>query len=167
MKLRRVNLKYLLDTILKDNNLNYSLKDDKLLISYLVTKLCHLHYIASNRVGSSSANINLANFNSTIQNSANSASGITISSSDKFDFWEKLKDDIYKIVVNSSDGSLYFKQISKGVWVDPLGNNWQYNPLEPIVDPKAGLITVTGSIRQIDRVKSYINSLSNQVKKEV
>jgi len=167
VKLKNATLYNFLDTVLKDNNLNYRLKGNKLEISYLTTKTFKVHYIASDRIGSSSANINIANAGKGKGKETSSASGMTISSNDKFNFWSKLKDELHKIMVTSGDGSLHFKKSNDGTWVGPNGEKWQYNPLEPIIDPEAGLVTVTGTPRQIQRVSKYISSLAKQIKTQV
>jgi len=166
IKLKNTSLNNFLNTVLKDNDLSYSLKGNKLTISYLTTRTFKIHYIASDRRGSSSANINIANAGKAKSKSTSSSSGMTISSDDNFNFWKKLKDEIHRILVTSGDGSMHFKK-GKGGWVDGSGNSWEYNPTEPIVDAEAGLITVTGTPRQIRRVARYISAMSKQVKTQV
>ena len=61
-----------------------------------------------------------------------------------FDFWNKIKGNIDTILKNTS---LYYK--------------------EPIIDKAAGLITVTGTKRQITQVDKYIKDLMNRLTKEV
>ena len=165
IRLKNASLRQFLDTILRDNDLTYKLKRNKLEISYLTTKTFKVHYIASSRSGSSNANINIANAGKASKGSS-SKSGMTITSDDKFDFWNKLKDEVHRILVTSGDGSIHFTK--KGdAWEDNSGHKWSYNPMEPIVDPEAGLITVTGTPKQIQRVSRYISSLANQVKTQV
>ncbi|NPA27670.1 MAG: pilus (MSHA type) biogenesis protein MshL [Epsilonproteobacteria bacterium] len=168
IKLRNATLESFLDTILKENNINYKLVGNKLLISYLITKTFKVHYIASKREGGSSANINIANAGKGKNSTASSSSGMTIVSNDKFDFWSKIKDELHKVLVASGDGSLHFSKQGDGTWIEEsTGKKWQYNPLEPIIDAEAGLITVTGTPRQIERVAKYLSSLANQVKTQV
>ncbi len=165
IRLKNASLDEFLRTVLSDNDLSYTLKNDKLKISYLTTRTFKVHYIASSRNGKSSANINIANAGRASKGSS-SKSGMSISSDDKFDFWGKLKKEVHQILVTSGDGSMHFTK--KGdVWVDQAGNEWAYNPTEPIVDPEAGLITVTGTPQQIKRVAKYISSLAKQVKTQV
>ena len=165
IRLKDASLREFLNTILTDNDLNYKLKRDKLEISYLTTKTFKVHYIASARSGSSNANINIANAGKASKGST-AKSGMSITSDDKFDFWNKLKDEVHRILVTSGDGSMHFTK--KGdAWVDASGHQWSYNPTEPIIDPEAGLITVTGTPKQIRRVSKYISSLASQVKTQV
>jgi len=167
IKLHKASLHTFLDTILKENNLSYKLRGNKLIISYLTTKTFKVHYIASDRSGSSSANINIANAGSAKSSNTSQASGMSIKSDDNFKFWSKLKDEIHRILVASGDGSLNFVKQGDGTWVGPNGDKWQFNPMEPIIDPEAGLVTVTGTPRQLQKVQNYLTSLSNQVKQQV
>ena len=166
VKLKKTSLRNFLNTVLKDNDLNYKLIGNKLVISYLTTKTFKVHYIASDRVGSSSANINIANAGRSKGKGTSATSGMSINSNDKFQFWTTMKDQIHRILVTSGDGSMHFKK-GKGGWVDDAGNTWEYNPTEPIVDPEAGLITVTGTPEQIRRVSKYISVMAKQVKTQV
>jgi general secretion pathway protein D len=168
IKLKNATLKNFLDTVLKENNLNYKLNGNKLTISYLTTKTFKIHYIASDRRGSSSANINIANAGTAKSKNTTQSSGISISSDDNFRFWSKLKDELHRILVISGDGSLHFSKQEDGTWIEEsTGKKWQYNPLEPIIDPEAGLVTVTGTPKQIQRVAKYLSSLANQIKTQV
>jgi general secretion pathway protein D len=167
LKLHKASLRTFLDTVLKENNLNYKLEGNKLIISYLTTRTFKVHYIASDRRGSSSANINIANAGQAKSKTTTQSSGMSISSDDNFNFWNKLKDELHRILVSSGDGSLNFVKQADGSWVGPNGDKWQYNPIEPIIDPEAGLVTVTGTPRQVKRVAKYLSSLANQIKTQV
>jgi len=61
-----------------------------------------------------------------------------------FDFWDKIQDNIETILKNTSD---------------------DYKP--PIIDRTVGLITVTGTKKQIDAIDKYINTMLNRLTKEV
>lgn len=61
-----------------------------------------------------------------------------------FDFWDKVQDNIETILKNTSD---------------------EYKP--PIIDKAVGLITVTGTKKQIDAIDKYINTMMNRLTKEV
>ena len=180
VKLKNSTLKGLLDTILTDNDLHYTLHGNKLKISYLLTRTFKVHYIAGQRIGKSHANVTIANS----QNSANSIggvgttnnqnesdsstlskTGISIESSDEFQFWQTVESEIARILATTGSGYGYTK---KGdVWVSPSGEELNYNPLAPIVNPEAGMITVTGTQKQINRVAKYIRTLTKQIKQQV
>jgi len=166
IRLKRATLGKFLNTVLRDNGLNYSLNGDKLTISYLTTRTFKIHYIASDRRGTSNANINIASAGKAKSKNTNSSSGMSISSDDNFNFWKKLEGEIHRLLVTSGDGSMHFRKTKDG-WVDGNGNSWQFNPTKPIVDAEAGLVTVTGTPEQIKRVGMYISAMANQVKRQV
>ncbi len=63
VKLNNSTLKGFLNTILKDNDLHYTLRGNKLQISYLITRTFRIHYISGQRTGKSTANVTIANSN--------------------------------------------------------------------------------------------------------
>jgi general secretion pathway protein D len=159
--------------------LHYTLSGNKLKISYLITKTFKVHYIAGQRVGKSHANVTIANS----QNSASSTggvgggggtgggttlskTGISIESNDEFQFWQTVEKEVERILISAADRGMHFTK-SGETWVGPDGQVWDYNPMAPIVNPEAGMITVTGTKKQIDRVARYIRSLSKQLKQQV
>jgi len=181
VKLKNSTLKGFLNTILKDNDLHYTLTGNKLKISYLITRTFKIHYISGQRTGKSTANVTIANS----QNSASSTggiggsggsggqgggdlskTGITIESNDEFQFWKTVETEVQRILIGAADGSTHYTRTGD-TWTGPDGKVWEYNPLAPIVNPEAGMITVTGTERQINRVARYIHTLSKQIKQQV
>jgi len=180
VKLKNSTLKGFLNTILKDNDLYYTLKGNKLTISYLITRTFKIHYISGKRIGKSNANVTIAN----AANSAHGAqgagggaggnggvnsmsrTGISIESNDEFKFWQTVEMEIQRILIGAGDGSTHYTRTGDS-WTGPDGQVWEYNPLAPIVNPEAGMVTVTGTARQINRVARYINALSRQIKAQV
>jgi len=63
-----------------------------------------------------------------------------------FDFWDRIKTNIVTILKNTSSNGNY---------------------KSPIVDKTVGLITVTGTKKQIEAVDKYINMMMNRLTKEV
>ncbi len=172
MKLKNASLKSFLDTLLKDNDLNYSLRGNKLSISYLVTRTFKVHYVTGKRTGSSSANVQVAGGASTDSgttsstSNAGAGSSITIETDQEFKFWSTIKEEIHHILNTAGDGSVHFTKVGDA-WIGPDGQKWEYNPLEPVINPEAGMITVTGTARQIERVSRYIATLARQLKTQV
>jgi len=171
MKLRNASLKSFLDTLLKDNDLNYSLRGNKLSISYLVTRTFKVHYVTGQRKGTSSANVQVAGGASTDTgtdntNGGGSGSTITIETNQEFQFWSTIKEEIHHILNTAGDGSVHYTKVGDA-WIGPDGQKWEYNPLEPVINPEAGMITVTGTARQIERVSRYITTLARQLKTQV
>jgi len=183
VKLKNSTLRGFLNTILKDNDLHYTLEGNKLKISYLITRTFKVHYIAGQRSGKSTANVTIANS----QNSASSTggvggggsgggaggsgsniskTGISIESNDEFQFWKTVEAEIQRILIGAADGSTHYTRTGE-TWTGPDGQVWEYNPLAPIVNPEAGMITVTGTERQINRVARYIHTLTKQIKQQV
>ncbi len=183
VKLKNSTLKGFLNTILKDNDLHYTLTGNKLKISYLITRTFRIHYISGQRIGKSTANVTIANS----QNSASSTggiggsggsggaggagsnvskTGISIESNDEFQFWKTVESEIQRILIGAADGSTHYTRTGD-TWTGPDGQVWEYNPLAPIVNPEAGMITVTGTERQINRVARYVHALSKQIKQQV
>lgn len=186
VKLKNATLKGFLNTILSDNDLHYTLSGNKLKISYLITRTFRIHYISGQRIGKSTANVTIANS----QNSASSVggvgggtgganggangqnggsigkTGISIESNDEFQFWKTVENEIQRILIGAADASTHYTKTGD-TWVGPDGKVWEYNPLAPIVNPEAGMITVTGTQRQINRVARYIHTLTKQIKQQV
>jgi len=179
VKLKNSTLKGFLNTILKDNDLNYTLNGNKLKISYLVTKTFQIHYVSGGRSGKSTANVTIANSNNAAGGaggskggsggsgtSSSSKTGISIESTQDFAFWKNVEVEIQRILVGAADGSTHYTRTGE-TWTGPDGKVWEYNPLAPIINPEAGMVTVTGTERQINRVARYIHSLAKQMKSQV
>lgn len=182
VKLKNSTLKGFLNTILKDNDLNYTLSGNKLTISYLVTRTFRIHYISGQRKGTSTANVTIASSSNTDQMMGGAAgmstgntgdnggdiskTGISIETSDEFQFWQNVEKEIQRILIGAADGSTHYTR-SGDTWTGPDGKVWEYNPLAPVINPEAGMVTVTGTDRQINRVARYINTLTKQIKSQV
>jgi general secretion pathway protein D len=166
VKLKNSTLKGFLNTILKDNDLHYTLEGNKLKISYLITKTFRIHYISGQRKGISTANVTIANPQDDAtggDNGSTSATGIEITNTDEFQFWTTVEKEVQRILIGAADGSIHYVKEGE-TWVGPDGKVWEYNPLAPIVNPDAGMVTVTGTQKQIDRVTRYVQALTEQIK---
>ena len=173
VKLKNSTLNGFLNTILKDNDLNYTLTGNKLKISYLITRTFRIHYISGHRIGKSTANVTIAgaedatgSTGGTQGETSQSKTGIEIESTDEFQFWKTVEEEVQRILIGAADGSTHYTR-SGDTWTGPDGKVWEYNPLAPIVNPEAGMVTVTGTERQINRVGRYIHALTKQIKKQV
>jgi general secretion pathway protein D len=164
VKLKNSTLKGFLNTILKDNDLYYTLSGNKLTISYLITRTFRIHYISGQRTGKSNAHVTIANSNNAAASGADggagsSKTGISIESNDEFKFWKTVENEIQRVmntvVLDGESGDLGGKEDTKT------------NRLTPIVNPEAGMVTVTGTQRQINRVAKYIRTLTQQIKSQV
>lgn len=172
VKLKNSTLKGFLNTILKDNDLNYTLKGNKLTISYLITRTFRIHYLSGQRKGVSTANVTIAGSEDSSQqqsggdSSSLSKTGIEIESTDEFLFWSTVEKEVQRILIGAADGSIHYTR-SGDTWTGPDGKVWEYNPLAPIINPEAGMVTVTGTDRQVSRVGRYIHALTKQIKQQV
>ena len=185
VKLKNATMRTFLNTVLKDNDLFYSIEGNKLTISYLITKTFRVHYISGNRVGKSNAGVTIAGGGSnsdstsasgssssntsttTMGGGSSSTTGISIESNDEFVFWKNIGTEVQRILVSAGDGSTHYAKTSDKSWVGPDGQVWEYNPIAPIVNPEAGMITVTGTPAQVEKVAKYIDTLTTQIKKQV
>ncbi|HIQ46183.1 MAG TPA: pilus (MSHA type) biogenesis protein MshL [Sulfurovum sp.] len=189
VKLKNSTLKGFLNTILKDNDLHYTLSGNKLKISYLITRTFRIHYISGARIGRSTANVTIANSNNAAggvggqqggsaggiggssgqggqQANSMSKTGISIESNDEFIFWKTVESEIQRILTGAADGSIHYTRTGD-TWTGPDGKVWEYNPLAPIINPEAGMLTVTGTERQINRVARYVHTMTKQIKSQV
>lgn len=181
VKLKNATMRTFLNTVLKDNDLFYSIEGNKLTISYLITKTFRVHYIAGNRIGKSNAGVTIiagssesssgssssGTQSSSVGGGSSANTGISIESNNEFLFWSNIGTEIQRILISAGDGSTHFAKTSDKSWVGPDGQVWEYNPVAPIVNPEAGMITVTGTPAQIDKVAKYIDTLTSQIKKQV
>ena len=157
VKVNNASLNEFLDTVLTENDLSYTLEDNKLKISYLTTQTFKLHYLAGDRKGTSSAHVTIANSGKAKQgggsggqsggaSSSASKTGVSIESVDDFKFWTTIEKEIQNLMNRPEDA---------------------YKAPAPIINAEAGMITVSGTKEQIDRVSTYINSLDHQLQSQV
>ena len=156
--LKNLTINEVLDIILGENNLAYTLKNNLLKISYLTTKIYNINYILSQRKSSGSTDVTLngagsgggqsksSSSGSSSSSSSNSNSGIKIESTDEVDFWNQL-DTEFQSVLNRPEDT--------------------YKAPEPIINKNAGLITVTATKRQLERFGSYLKKLQDKVQLQV
>jgi general secretion pathway protein D len=159
VKVNNASLNEFLDTVLTENDISYVLEDNKLKISYLTTRTFKIHYIAGDRKGTSNAHVTIANSASGEgaqgqqgggqqgnDSSSGSKTGVSIESVDDFKFWSKIEKEIHSLINRPED---------------------PYTAPTPIINAEAGMITVTGTNNQLQRVAYYIDSLDHQLKSQV
>ena len=153
VELNNASLDEFLDIILVENDISYLLEDSRLKISYLNTQTFKLHYIAGDRKGTSNAHVTIANSGKggssggdSGSSSTGSKTGVSIESSDDFQFWSKIEKEIHALINRPEDS---------------------YTAPTPIINPEAGMITVTGTNDQLARVSKYLQSLTRQIKRQV
>ena len=170
-KLNKTNLKNLtinevLNIILSDHNLSYTLENNLLKISYLKTKVFNIDYILSQRKSSGSTDVTLSSSGSSNQgptsggggssttgaagktsgSNATADSGMKIESTDEVKFWEQLDTEFQHVLNRPED---------------------IYKAPAPIINKNAGLITVTATSKQLKRFQSYLKKLQDKVQLQV
>ena len=172
--IKNLTLDEVLHIILTENNLAYKLQDNILKISYLKTATFEIDYTTSQRKGTGSTDITLSSQTSNAYNTGiggasgavptggiggaggygqsatgsgiDTQSGVKIESTDEVKFWENLDKEIKGILNRPED---------------------IYKAEDPIINKDAGLITVTATQRQIDRVEKYIKQLEKKMHSQV
>jgi len=157
-KLKRIYLKKkkfseILNLFLSEHNLFYSLSDDILRISYISTKTYHIDYLASERNGATTTEVSVGSggYSGSRSNHSGGSGGSTnvgtkIQTTMTFNFWKNLEDEIAQILTRPED---------------------RYVSGAPIVNKKAGLITVSGTLQQLKRVEKYLKKVEEKIKKQV
>jgi len=168
--LKNLTINEVLNIILGDNNLTYTLKNNLLKISYLTTKVFNIDYILSQRKSTGSTDVTLSSSSQNGQNgtdggaaqgqsnlggandqtntNSNSSgnTGIKIESTDEVKFWAQLDKEFQKILNRPED---------------------TYKAPAPIINKNAGLITVTATKQQLERFGNYLKRLQKKVKLQV
>ncbi len=141
------SLRELLDMLLTDHNLFYSLeKDDKVLkIASTQTKTFLIDYISFSKRGSTT--------NKTIKTGTSAGEGgddsTTVNFTSEFKFWENIEKEIKNI----------FKATSTGEEGEKDG--------EVFINQEAGTVTVTGTPLQIRKVGEYLDTILKRLHKQV
>lgn len=139
------SLKELLNLLLSDRNLFYSLDNNQkiLRISYIKTKSYFLDYVSFTKKTSST--------NKTIKTGSSNGKGAedstTMDFTSDFQFWNKIEAEVNNILNRGETGT---KVASKA-----------------LINQDAGMITVTGTKRQLDRVEKYIKNIMRRLHKEI
>lgn len=150
--LKNLTINEVLDIILKENNLSYTLENNLLRVSYITTKVFNIDYILTQRKGSGSTDVTLSSSAATGTDSgnndasSNAESGIKIESSDEVKFWEELDLELQNILNRPEDN---------------------YEAKAPIINKNAGMVTVSATVKQMKRLEEYLKELQEKVKLQV
>ena len=159
-KLNKTHLKNLtvdevLDLVLKENNLFYKLENNILHISYLVTRTFDIDYIISTRksVGTTSVTLSTSSASATGDSGGGGEgegsggdSGIEIETTDEVSFWENLDLELQAILNRPEDN---------------------YTANAPIINKTAGLVTISATPRQVNRLDVYLKEMQRKAKAQV
>jgi len=184
--LKNLTINEVLDLIIKENDLQYTLQNNVLKISYLTTKTYNIDYITTERKGTGSTNIRLssnsgtsagagstgtssttttASSTSRASNNTSSESGTNITTVDEVKFWETLEQEVKSILSRPED---QYKQAKSTPSLDskekPVEEEDRHNIF---INKNAGLITVTGTGKQIKRLDTYIDDLEKKMQTQV
>ncbi|MDR0762335.1 MAG: pilus (MSHA type) biogenesis protein MshL [Campylobacteraceae bacterium] len=138
-----------LDILLASNNLNYEYKNSVLKLSALETKSFKVDYITSIRQGTATMS---ASVSATPQEAGGGASEApdkadnSITVKEEFDFWKTIDAEV-QAVVNTG------REI--------------YVAKPPIINSKAGLVTITATKEQLKRAQDYFDALKKRLLKQV
>ncbi len=148
INIKNLSLDEIFQVLIADNDLYYEYNSNFLKISALKTKTFTVDYVNSVRQGT--ANLN-ASVDITITEGDTGAEAATggdhsINSVETFDFWSTMLAEVTAIMNTGSE---------------------EYVAKAPIINSNAGLITVTGTKQQLDRVESYIKILQENLHRQV
>jgi len=148
INIKDLSLDEIFDVLISDNDLYYDYDRNFLKISGLKSKTFKVDYVTSIRQGT--ANLN-ASVDATI--TAGDTGGDTagngdntINSVETFDFWATMLAETTAIMNTGAE---------------------DYVAQAPIVNSNAGLITVTGTKQQLDRVSAYLDEMQKSLHKQV
>lgn len=182
--LKNLTINEVLDLIIKENDLQYTLQNNVLKITYLTTKTYNIDYITTERKGTGSTNIRLssnsgtsstgaattgttstASSTSSKSNNASSESGTNITTVDEVKFWETLEEEVKSILSRPED---QYKQAKSIPSLDSKDKAVEEEDRHNIfINKNAGLITVTGTGKQIKRLDTYISDLEKKMQTQV
>ena len=173
-KLNKTHIKNLtidevFEILLTENNLNFTIENDILRISYLKTITYNIDYILSSRKSTGSTDVMLSSTSSQIgqgggglmgggatggttggtegQNGLGAnKSGISIEHTDEVKFWEELDLELQRVLNRPEDA---------------------YQAEAPIINKNAGLVTISATGRQQARIDAYLELLQDKVQKQV
>jgi general secretion pathway protein D len=178
--LKNLTINEVLDLIIKENNLQYTLQNNVLKISYLTTKTYNVAYITTERKGTGSTNIRLSSNSGTAAgasgstaasggNNASSESGTNISTIDEVRFWDILEQEVQSILSRPEDDYRQNANLTQGgEKKDDTKSGPQKDTYHNIfINKSAGLVTVTGTGKQILRLDNYINELQKKMQTQV
>jgi len=148
INIKNLSLSEIFEVLISDNDLYYEYNKNFLKISALKTKTFSVDYVSSVRNGT--ANLN-ASVDATITAGDTGAAATgngdnSVNSVETFDFWSTMLAEVSSIMNTGAE---------------------EYVAQAPIVNSNAGLITVTGTKQQLDRVGKYLKTLQKNLHKQV
>ena len=188
VNLKDFTLKEILDFLLTENKLDYEYKNGILKIGYYVTKTFKVDYVATVRSVNGNSAIPIGGGNQ--GQASGSVSGgstfggtsdVTVRTEDEFNFWKQIRLDLNSILnpfdethqyevnreTNMESGGIHSS--SKGILNEEQSlkkiENIKRNDL--VINPQAGLITITKDVQTVKKVEEYINTVMDRIHKQV
>ncbi len=152
INIKRMSLEEIFDVLISSKGLDFDYDSKLLTISGLKTKTFKIDYVNTKRSGTSSTDISLtgetgdSRGNSESGKGGSLSTGATITSEDSFSFWEKMQQELETMLNSPED---------------------KFKAPAPIINREAGLVTVSGTTKQINRVSAYIHQIMNRLHKQV
>jgi len=146
INVRDYSIYELFDLLLSEHNIFYKFDSNKnlLKLSYLQTKSFYIDYV---NIKSRTSNTKNSIKSGGGKSGGDSTNEDTIETVTEFDFWERIEKDIKALLQRDEDIYLIKSKV--------------------FINPEAGLVTATGSKKQIDRVTEYIQMLLDRVHKQI
>lgn len=161
LHINNLSAKKFLEILLENIGLHYMHKDSVLKISFLSTQTYDINYVSTSRIGSNNTDVTLTqspSFDNSINplgsealnpTNGNGKSGSKIYSRDEVNFWGGLEKEINSIAYRPQD--LFFDKIPQSI----------------TINKNAGLMTITASHPQHNRIKSYLDKLHQKMHAQV
>lgn len=149
------SLRELLDLLLSDNNIFYDLSENQkvLKLSYFKTKSYLIDYVSfSQRKNTTSKVIKTGSSTSNTSGSSGSSSSrgsdsTTMDFTSEFKFWDKIEAEITSMLFRDEDT----QKINSKV----------------LINQDAGMVTITGTKKQLDRAEEYLKMVMKRLHKEI
>ncbi len=182
--LNQLTIHEVLDLILKENDLQYTLQNNVLKMSYITTKTYSIDYITTKRTGKGNTNIRLSSSSGATTTAApvaatapgavpaagvaqtGSDSGTNITTTDEVVFWDRLEQEVRSVLSRPED---QYQSSPNGMMGNVMDSNGSGNDAQHniFINKDAGLITVTGTGRQIKRLDAYMTQLEKKMQSQV
>jgi len=148
INIKDMTLNEIFDVLVVGKGLGFDYNKNVLKVSGLSTKTFKIDYVTTSREGKSSTDISLTGDGGEEGggNASSLSTGATITSSDKFSFWDTIEKELNSILNVATDS---FKAES------------------PIINKEAGLVTVSGTQMQLSRIGTYIETLMTRMHRQV
>lgn len=148
ISIKDMSLREVFDLLVRENNLDYEYSNGILKVSALDTKTFKVDYITSVREGTAVTKSSVDSAPVEVGNDLDDKKlqENMIKTQEKFDFWEKISEEITLILNNGTE---------------------KYVAVAPIINQNAGLVTVTAMKSQIKRVDAYLKSMQKRLSRQV